>query len=392
MSITIEKFYGWAKEQTISSDTHLYLILGRAQVITASSTGLKVRLPDATRLKPGGPYMYILNNGTNSFEIVDKGGNSFSPALNLAADEVATMLLVEGGTQNGTWAYAINDSGGITPPDQVTRVYVYGGDGNAVQTARIQEFDTVGNNWVQMTSSTLDHKASTGFAIGNRGYAHGSSLNPGHYRLEEYYGDTWTEKTAGDIRVDGTTINGKGYLAQEAGFRYVREYDRVSDAWTDKNDATPATIEVFGGITGYAYGSYGFSTSVATYSYEPIADSWVDKSSAAPSPDRTQLSGDATSSKFYACLGYKVTYLADCEEYDPTGNSWTSKQDYSVGGRTQGNLTAANDKIYGCMGTSGAGYEDDMLEMDPSVNTWVTKDDTLWATSLVPWSGWSIIP
>lgn len=392
MSITIEKFYGWAKEQTISSDTHLYLILGRAQVITASVTSLKVRLPDATRLTPGGPYMYILNKGSNSIEVVDKGGNSFTPALNLAQNEVATMLLLEGGTQNGSWAYVVDDSGGVTPPAQTKSVYVYGGDGNSTQTKRIQEFDPVGDNWTQMTSSTEHHKFGTGFSIGNRGFAHASSLAPGHYKLEEYYGDTWSAKTDGDIRADGTTINGKGYLAEEAGTRRVREYDRIADSWTSKGNATPATIEVFGGITGYGYGSYGYSTSVATYSYEPIADSWVDKSSSAPSPDRGFLSGDATDDKFYVLFGYNLGYLADCEEYDPTGNSWTSKQDYSAGGRRDGNLTSANDKIYGSHGENASGNHDDMLEMDPSVNSWVTKSDSLFTNTDYNWSGWQIVP
>ena len=392
MSISIEKFYGWAKEQTIGSDTHLYLILGRAQVITASTTNLKVRLPDATRLKPGAPYMYILNAGANSIEVVDKGGNSFSPALTLAQDKVATMLLLEGGTQNGSWAHVIDDSGGISPPVQTKRVYVFGGDGNAVQTARIQEFDTVGNNWTQMTSSSEHHKTGTGFSIGNRGYACGSTISVVHFKLEEYYGDTWTAKTTGDIRADGTTINGKGYLVQGAGGLFVREYDRISDAWTSKGNAPTPAVEVFGGIAGYAYGTYGFSTSVKTYSYEPIADSWVDKSSAAPSPDRGFCSGDATDSKFFVLFGYKGTYLADCEEYDPTGNSWVSKQDYSVGARRSGSLVTANGKLYGSHGADGGGLRDDMLEMDPGVNSWVVRSDSLFINSLVHWSGWQIVP
>lgn len=183
MSISIETFYGWANEQAIGSNTDLYLILGRAQVITASVGSLEVSLPDATRLPPGGPYMYIMNAGANSFEVVDKGGSSLSPALVLAQDEVATMLLLEGGTQDGTWAYVIDDSGGVTPPVQTKRVYVYGGTGNAAQTARIQEFDTAGDSWSLLTSSSEDHKFGTGFAIGNRGYALASNLSPADYKL-----------------------------------------------------------------------------------------------------------------------------------------------------------------------------------------------------------------
>lgn len=395
MSIGHEAFYGGAYDFDIAVDTFIFPIMGRVQVINATASGKKVKLPDATTLKKGGPIFYIYNDGANSFEVTDNAGGSLSPAINLATNEVGTVCLVDNSTAAGEWKVIVESSSGITPPVFIRRVYIFGGDGTSANTKRIYEFDTVDDSWAQKTSSTEDHKNGTGFGIGNRGYAVGSSLGATHKKTEEYYGDAWIAKTDANLGpCDGTTILGKGYLQQEAGSRYVDEYDRSTDVWTQKGSATPASVEAFGGILGDAYGSYGTGSITTTYKYTPSTDTWADMSSAAPAPTRSFSSGDATESTglFYQGMGYSTTYIDDVEEYTKATNAWASKADYPPGDRWKASLVPANDKIYIQQGASGGGNQDDCQELTPGTNNWSAKTDVPITNTLMMWSGWNLIP
>jgi hypothetical protein len=73
---------------------------GRAIVVTAGSAGIDGKMPDARTFQEGGPIAYILNVGSNSFDVVDQ---SDAVIVTLAANEAATMLLFDNSTADGDW-------------------------------------------------------------------------------------------------------------------------------------------------------------------------------------------------------------------------------------------------------------------------------------------------
>ena len=84
---------------------------GRLARVAASAGSLKGNLPDATRFKPGHPHFYILNGGSNAFDIADFGGNVIQ---NLTTGKAAIVSLLTNTTQNGVWVVAVRNQAALT--------------------------------------------------------------------------------------------------------------------------------------------------------------------------------------------------------------------------------------------------------------------------------------
>lgn len=98
MSVSDTIFFGGAIFQNISAtlDLHPY-----RRVWTFTSTASQsVVLPDATTLRTGGPYFYIINIGSNAFNLEDND-NSVLEAV--AASELVLVALAVNGSAAGTW-------------------------------------------------------------------------------------------------------------------------------------------------------------------------------------------------------------------------------------------------------------------------------------------------
>ena len=94
-----EVYYGGAIFKSISSTLVLYPAK-RVWTIDDTSGSVTVRLPNAEFLKTGGPYFYILNIGSNQFNVRDDADTIL---VILGTNKSLTVALVQNGTTAGVW-------------------------------------------------------------------------------------------------------------------------------------------------------------------------------------------------------------------------------------------------------------------------------------------------
>ena len=99
MSVSDTVFFGGAIFKSISSTLVLYPAK-RVWTIEDTVGSITVRLPDATTLKTGGPYFYILNIGPNQFNVRD--GTDIILAI-FGTNKSLTIALAQNGTTAGIW-------------------------------------------------------------------------------------------------------------------------------------------------------------------------------------------------------------------------------------------------------------------------------------------------
>ncbi len=102
MPVSDTKFFGGAIYNSISAtlDLHPYR---RVWTIVATA-GQSVVLPDATLLREGGPYFYIINLGAPSFDLEDNDNTVLDTVAgsDTTAESVLVALAVNGSAA-GTW-------------------------------------------------------------------------------------------------------------------------------------------------------------------------------------------------------------------------------------------------------------------------------------------------
>lgn len=94
-----EFYYGGANTQSFGANIAITLGQGRLHVLTATTTGLEAALPPTAGLQGGGPLFYVVNEGSNSFDLTDSVG---SAVATLAAADFAIVAL-----DNGVWYVGI---------------------------------------------------------------------------------------------------------------------------------------------------------------------------------------------------------------------------------------------------------------------------------------------
>ena len=100
MPISEEIFFGGAIFQSISATLTVY---SAKRVWTISATaGQVVKLPDATTLLEGGPYFYIINIGSNDFDLQDNDGNVLE-TVPQATTDLVLCCLANNSTSAGQW-------------------------------------------------------------------------------------------------------------------------------------------------------------------------------------------------------------------------------------------------------------------------------------------------
>lgn len=95
-----ETHYGSAEYLSISNDYQLKRRGKRVKTISCSVGSKKVKLPDATKMRTGGPHFIIINIGTITFSIADNGGTVL---VSVPASQTAVVSLIDNGTVNGSW-------------------------------------------------------------------------------------------------------------------------------------------------------------------------------------------------------------------------------------------------------------------------------------------------
>jgi hypothetical protein len=94
-------FYGRYRTTTMSADLVLKEGLARVQSVDPQFGGLNVDLPDARRLRLGGPIAYIVNvNDTNGVTVRDAAAGTVA---SLSTNEAAILSLVANADAGGSW-------------------------------------------------------------------------------------------------------------------------------------------------------------------------------------------------------------------------------------------------------------------------------------------------
>lgn len=88
---------------TLTADTSITPINGRAITFAANTAGLVLRLPDPANYTPGGPYFFLSNEGTQNISVQDTLGNVIG-TLNAAS--VVEVILIYNAASNKRWLFA----------------------------------------------------------------------------------------------------------------------------------------------------------------------------------------------------------------------------------------------------------------------------------------------
>lgn len=102
LTVYDEFFAGGAWEEAISAHKQISLSQGRLQVFNPSTSELHLLLPDKTDIPPGGPILYLINEGADSLLIKDGA----TTVATLGAGAAYEMLLSVDVDDNKVW-YAI---------------------------------------------------------------------------------------------------------------------------------------------------------------------------------------------------------------------------------------------------------------------------------------------
>ncbi len=245
------------------------------------------------------------------------------------------------------------------------------------------------------------------FVIDNKAYVAGGVFSKKLYEFDMTT-ETWLEKAEIPGNVNrgwafAFSINGKAYVGggdNSTSFVLTddfREYDPITDTWTQKSDFGGGNIDGAFACTvngkGYVIGGFNGSYAVSTvYEYDPLEDTWTEKSSY-PGGQAIFPSGFVYDDKIYVGLG-SASGMAGSQifyEYVPATDTWTQKADFPGASRQ-----ACYSFIYDGLAYIGGGEENyssiynDTYQYNPETNTWLIVDSlefpdnsTAWCSSFV---------
>jgi len=286
-----------------------------------------------------------LNTGTPTFT----GTNgACSGSVQLSLDGFVTCIgIVSLGYGGGQTLMTINPVTGLEPKTvyrvRLSTAIMSTGGQPLSATYTSTGFTTQGDVWLtRAPMPTLRSNQGGLVAVGTKVYAIGGDA-AGTNEMYDPATNTWTARAnlpAQRSEFGIATFNNKIYViggcaAGCSGNVTVYEYDTISNTWPNCGGscATMPTgryalgaAEVGGFI--YAAGGYNGAFYATVERFDPVGNSWLTRA-----PMANQREGVALASlggKLYAMGGHWspdfVTYFnpASVEEYDPTGNAWTT--------------------------------------------------------------------
>jgi hypothetical protein len=184
------------------------------------------------------------------------------------------------------------------------------------------EYDPVGNAWRQVADfPVLNFAATSGFAIGNKGYVVPWGTTLSFYEFDPLNGPngTWTQR--GDLpsapgnMSTSFVIGDSAYVAPRQSTQDILVYSASGDSWTVQQYPGPQMPGAYG--RGFTVGNIGYLMvfSGDLYSYDPVAGAWRKKTSF---PGTTTLSsiGFGIGDKGY--IGLPGAAAVTLYEYNPS--------------------------------------------------------------------------
>jgi len=363
-------FYGESLELSINSNLTLFWHLTRTLVITATTSGLSVRLPPAKGLNLGGPMFYVIVEGSNSITLKDWGNGTVAT---LSPDDFATVHLVENSTNAGTWKVHVGTQNTVVNPPAAVLGYIIGGLPSSSKV--VWEYNQQLSVWTQKTDSPRDRNTAGMFVISTSGYIFGGDV--GVTSCDEYDPPTFTAKTAMGTYAhshSGAQVSNLGYRigGQDGGSQKTTEEFNPSGAgtWTDLTDMPVGTLQgSCDAAGGKVYNVRGQATNVVYELTPGGSGTWAEKV-ARPGVNFRYFPTMELNGSIFSFMGSpdSSTRYRDTDEYDPTAGTWTAKTDwpyssgkfehsgYQIGGKCFiANDQTATEKEHGTFEDIGAG-------------------------------------
>ena len=218
--------------------------------------------------------------------------------------------------------------------------------------------------------------------------------SPGAVRIRDvdsYVIDSWTSKTDGTAPARDSpasaTVQGIAYVfggvESTSPFYLVanQSYVLSTDTFTSKTDMTASrwrhsATAISDNVYSFAGNSGTGVPTKTTYQYDPSGNTWSTKTDT-PAPPREFATAFTIGTKGYLVGGRDdaalPNILKDNDEYDPSGNSWTGKTDCGTQRFGHGGMTI-DGKGYILAGENAStGFLGSVEEYDASGNSWTTK-------------------
>ncbi|MCP3980756.1 MAG: hypothetical protein GY716_15750 [bacterium] len=377
---------GGGLQFTITSELKMSSLM-RFYNVQANAASQDVKLPDARKLRTGGWVFFVNNRGaTHAFDLVDQAGTTLAT---VDVGKLVTIELLTNADVNGTWNVVLRDSVNIPEPPSNDFLHTISGVDVAIQ-KEIWKYDHGLDSWAERTAPSNHHIEGAGERASLFAYVFCSGSGGGQNgdETDEYSGalDSWTAKTdcttGSQKRTSGVVSNLIEAYGKDSGTprNQHEQYARSGDSWTS-GTVFPSNIRhAFGASPGnskiYIYGGIESTTAIWTAvlsnrEHEPVGDTFSSKT-ALPTDTRAEHGGFVLGSKCYSVAGRTKKNsgvdLDRTDEYDPVGDSWTTRQAWPHGGTRNGpGCTTIGTTAY------GTGGEGNIQTASYQVDTWTSS-------------------
>lgn len=391
--------FGGSYTVTISASTTLMAEgLGRLWIVTPSTSGRNLRLPNARLCGKGGAIFCVVNNGADAFNLVDNGSNLLRV---IAVGEAVSIFCEDNLTTVGVWAFHVGTANFIPDPPSPLLCYLFGGDSNSstANSHKTREYDQQLEVWTDKTAVpvTWVYTSASVAVVGAKAYcAGGDQIGVQDNFHAEYDPDTWTTKTDVPTSPGIGFNNACGLQMGSSAFHFngangsgnagnTQEYAPGANTWTARADR-PSTREadgVGGGIASsvaYLCGGLGASSTNAVDSY--ASDTFTARTNR-PAPLAFYIGVTAgTDGLMYVYGGGNNSSLpsqifGNVTRYDPVGNAWTTLLNFPRGNRKQLSATSiqVNNHVFGGYQGSGQPTIKENTEHLIAADTYTNKPD-----------------
>lgn len=184
----------------------------------------------------------------------------------------------------------------------------------------------------------------------------------------------------------------------------VDQYDPASNSWTRKADLHSARREFAAGVAnGKIYVACGMSWSdpnavtyvATTEEYDPAADTWTERAPCPAVPAVNNIFGNAhiggTSANDRLYVAVTTPSSAALYQYDPVGNSWTSKEPppFGLGDYALADLGGQVYLLVSQSSGANPGTASQLAQYDPAGDLWIIRAPLggVWRAGLVASGG-----
>ncbi len=352
--------------------------LGRLWIVSAAVSGRNLRLPNARLvLSRGFPVFAIVNNGANSINLIDTGGNLLRT---IAPGAFVSVGCADNATTNGVWYFHDGTANFIPDPPSPLLCYLFGGDSNTsiAESHRTREYDQQLEVWTLKADVpvTWVYTSASVAVVGAKAYCAGGGQTGVEDNFNaEYDPDVWTTKTDVPTSPGIGLNNACGVQLGSSAFHFngdngalnsgnTLEFLPGSNSWTTRADR-PSNREdnqVGAGLNGgkaYLCGGAGASATNAVDEY--LLDTFTAKTNRpAPRAFFIGVTAGGSDSLMYVYGGgtngtLPSTIFGDVRRYTPSTDTWTSLLNFARGNRKELSATSVQTNNYvfgGYQGTS----------------------------------------